>query len=130
MFSFYTFFSLKTKNLPPRIYLFNQLTSSQVKDWSNSSLTYSLIPLPFLALFIFIAFWPSKFAIFKCGGSLNLFLASACRIPKIGASTVSTKALNPHFSALFTKSIVTFLKHYSELLTSVLYTFYAITTLG
>ena len=39
-----------------------------------------------------------------CGGRVNLFLMLAYLVPKTGASTVSTKALNWHLSALFTMS--------------------------
>ena len=42
---------------------------------------------------------PTKLAIRKCGGSLNLFLTSANLLPKYGASTVSTMALKPARSA-------------------------------
>ena len=51
---------------------------------------------------------PMKFAIFKCGGSLNLFLTSANLRPKYGASTVKTIAVKPELSALRTKFAVTY----------------------
>lgn len=46
----------------------------------------------------------------RCGGSVKLFLRSANRIPKTGASTVRTRASKPAFSARNTRLFVTSLK--------------------
>jgi hypothetical protein len=46
------------------LYLLSHITSSQVRDWSNSSLTYSLIPEPD-SDFTPVALMPSKFARLK-----------------------------------------------------------------
>ena len=43
---------------------------------------------------------------FKCEGILKLFRISFLLSPKVGASIVNTKALNPAFSALCTNSSV------------------------
>lgn len=112
--------------------LFIHLITFQSRESSNKLLTYSFKPEPFFVSLILSDKCPSKFAnlwgtkkklvsssqygnsnnslkriYLRCLGRTNLFLMSALRSPNKGVSTVSTRALNPAFSARFIRLSVT-----------------------